>query len=140
MGDASNRLSENDAKFVDVIHTDGGVLGFPFPLGDADFFPNGGIPLQPGCAEQEISKNRWLTVIIGCSHQRAWQYFVESLRRPQAFLVDRCEPKNTNEIQINECDETIPAYMGINANEKLRGKFYLRTNSDTPYGKNFPVV
>lgn len=140
MGDASNRLSENDATFVDVIHTDGGVLGFPFPLGHADFFPNGGIPLQPGCAEQEISKNRWLTVIIGCSHQRAWQYFVESLKRPQAFLADKCEPKKENETEENECDNSVVAYMGINANAKLRGKFYLQTNSDTPYGKNFPVM
>lgn len=62
-GDSTNRLSPNDANFVDVIHTDGGVLGYPWPLGHADFFPNGGVPLQPGCAEQEISKNRWLGVI-----------------------------------------------------------------------------
>lgn len=59
----SSRLSATDAKFVDVIHTDGGVLGFPWPLGHADFFPNGGIPLQPGCAKQELSKNRWFGVI-----------------------------------------------------------------------------
>lgn len=59
----STRLSATDAKFVDVIHTDGGVLGFPWPLGHADFFPNGGIPLQPGCAKQELLKNRWFNVI-----------------------------------------------------------------------------
>lgn len=59
----SSRLSASDAKFVDVIHTDGGVLGYPWPLGHADFFPNRGIPLQPGCAKQEISKNRWFNII-----------------------------------------------------------------------------
>lgn len=62
-GGESKRLSANDAEFVDVIHTDGGLLGYPWPQGHADFFPNGGIPLQPGCAHQELSKNRWFGVI-----------------------------------------------------------------------------
>lgn len=57
------RLSAGDAKFVDVIHSDGGLLGVPWPLGHADFYPNGGIPLQPGCAKQEIARNRWIGVI-----------------------------------------------------------------------------
>ena len=60
---SSSRLSPTDARFVDVIHTDGGFLGFPWPLGHADFFPNGGVALQPGCAKQEIAKNRWINVI-----------------------------------------------------------------------------
>lgn len=59
----SSRLSSSDANFVDIIHTDAGLLGYPWPLGHADFFPNGGTPLQPGCARQEISKNRWLSVV-----------------------------------------------------------------------------
>lgn len=42
-------LAASDAAFVDVIHTDGGILGFPSPIGHADFYPNGGRPLQPGC-------------------------------------------------------------------------------------------
>lgn len=62
-GGSQTRLSTSDANFVDVIHTDGGILGFPWPLGHADFYPNGGIPLQPGCAKQEIAKNRWLGII-----------------------------------------------------------------------------
>lgn len=47
--DPSSRLSIDAADFVDIIHTDGGVLGYPWPLGHADFYPNQGI-LQPGCA------------------------------------------------------------------------------------------
>lgn len=57
------RLSTDSADFVDIIHTDGGVLGYPWPLGHADFFPNQGIPLQPGCAKQELSKNRWYSIV-----------------------------------------------------------------------------
>lgn len=62
-GGDTGRLSYNDAKFVDVIHTDGGVFGYPWALGHADFFPNGGTPLQPGCVQEETSKNRWLGII-----------------------------------------------------------------------------
>ncbi|KAI4461676.1 lipase [Holotrichia oblita] len=46
----SNRLSKEDATFVDVIHTDGGMLGFNYPIGTVDFFPNGGTAVQPGCS------------------------------------------------------------------------------------------
>lgn len=71
-GSPSTRLSSADAKFVDVIHTDGGVLGHPWPLGHADFYPNGGVPLQPGCAQQEIARNRWLNVIC------KWNIYLDS--------------------------------------------------------------
>ncbi|KAJ9584909.1 hypothetical protein L9F63_020764, partial [Diploptera punctata] len=43
------RLSKEDAMFVDIIHTDGGVLGFPSQIGHVDFFPNSGRDKQPGC-------------------------------------------------------------------------------------------
>lgn len=59
----SKRLNANDAEFVDIIHTDGGILGNLWQMGDADFFPNQGIPLQPGCAKQEFMKNRWYSIV-----------------------------------------------------------------------------
>lgn len=46
---SEGHLARTDATFVDVIHTDGGILGFPDPLGHVDFYPNGGKPEQPGC-------------------------------------------------------------------------------------------
>lgn len=45
----SGRLDPSDADFVDVIHSCGGILGWLQPLGDADFYPNGGVAVQPGC-------------------------------------------------------------------------------------------
>lgn len=43
-----SRLDPTDAKFVDVIHSCGGVLGWFQPLGQVDFYPNGGTASQPG--------------------------------------------------------------------------------------------
>lgn len=47
------RLDESDANFVDVIHSNGeqlflGGLGSWHPMGDVDFYPNGG-RMQSGC-------------------------------------------------------------------------------------------
>lgn len=48
-------LSSDDASFVDVVHTDGARIwseGFGLfnPIGDVDYFPNGGLD-QPGCEQ-----------------------------------------------------------------------------------------
>lgn len=63
------RLDENDAEFVDVIHTDARplipLLGFGMisPAGHVDFYVNGGFE-QPGCLIPDVSKlgkiNSWL--------------------------------------------------------------------------------
>ncbi|XP_063532006.1 endothelial lipase-like isoform X1 [Cydia strobilella] len=42
-------VSAKDAEFVDVIHTDAGGYGAPVRTGTADFWPNGGKSIQPGC-------------------------------------------------------------------------------------------
>jgi hypothetical protein len=31
--------------YVEIIHTNGGTLGFGEPIGQADFYPNGGLKL-----------------------------------------------------------------------------------------------
>lgn len=47
----SQHLSKNDAVFVDSVHTDAGILGYPLENGHADFYPNGGTSTQPGCLD-----------------------------------------------------------------------------------------
>lgn len=42
------RLCDEDANFVDVIHTDAGHYGYTAPIGHVDYYPNGGFS-QPGC-------------------------------------------------------------------------------------------
>lgn len=47
------RLNKNDAKVVQVIHSDGGTFGFLKSCGSIDFFPNGGSS-QPGCKRIDL--------------------------------------------------------------------------------------
>lgn len=42
-------VNKNDAKFVDIIHTDAWLYGIPIATGHVDFWPNSGKTLQPGC-------------------------------------------------------------------------------------------
>lgn len=44
-----DKLDAGDAEFVQVIHTCAGWFGYPYSLGDADYWPNGGSAIQPGC-------------------------------------------------------------------------------------------
>lgn len=42
-------LSYSDADFVDIVHTDTNFYGQPHATGTADFWPNDGSRIQPGC-------------------------------------------------------------------------------------------
>lgn len=50
----ASRLSENDAEFVDIIHTDDRIYGLALKSGTVDFYPNGGARFQPGCKVTKI--------------------------------------------------------------------------------------
>lgn len=85
VGNPAQRVAQGDALYVEGIHTDslasgiGGERDKTFskvilikyfylaPIGDADFFPNGGRN-QPGC-----------TVGSGCSHGRAPEFYSKIL-------------------------------------------------------------
>lgn len=69
LSDPDNRLDKTDADYVQVIHTNGELLGFKSAIGNDDFYPNGG-DLQPGCG---------IDLTGSCSQNRAYIYFVESL-------------------------------------------------------------
>ncbi|KAK9504305.1 hypothetical protein O3M35_010670 [Rhynocoris fuscipes] len=51
------RLAKNDADYVMVLHTTGGNIAFSDPLGDIDFYPNGGTDPQPMCFTSRLSSS-----------------------------------------------------------------------------------
>lgn len=60
----SDKLTATDATFVDVIHTDRYKFGYPFSIGTADFYPNDGKALQPGCPFNEPSSAKGKKIIF----------------------------------------------------------------------------
>ncbi|CAG0887180.1 unnamed protein product [Darwinula stevensoni] len=83
-------LDAGDAEFVDVIHSNAGLLiagclGIIEPIGTVDFYPNGGSD-QPGC--NNLFFGALEDFFTGddsyiCNHHRANYFFIESLKRPQ---------------------------------------------------------
>ncbi|NXC48684.1 LIPH Lipase, partial [Penelope pileata] len=79
-------LDHTDAQFVDVIHTDTDVLGFKGPLGNIDFYPNGGMD-QPGCPQTVFSGFQYFK----CDHQRSVFLFLSSLKRKCNITAYPCD-------------------------------------------------
>ncbi|KAG7209826.1 hypothetical protein KM043_011435 [Ampulex compressa] len=130
-------LAATDARFVDIIHTDGGRFGFPFPLGHVDFYPNGGVRVQPGCNLESIirrSISRLINQYITCGHNRAWMFYAESVKNPRGFAASRC-PRWRPNIRAN-CLWSPDALMGFAVDSRTTGMYYLRTNAEPPYATN----
>uniref|UniRef100_A0A8C8RCS5 Lipase domain-containing protein n=1 Tax=Pelusios castaneus TaxID=367368 RepID=A0A8C8RCS5_9SAUR len=80
------RLDHTDAQFVDVIHTDMDVLGYRKPLGNIDFYPNGGAD-QPGCPQTVFAGTQYFK----CDHQRSVFLFLSSLRQSCNITTYPCD-------------------------------------------------
>ncbi|XP_066155564.1 pancreatic lipase-related protein 2-like [Euwallacea fornicatus] len=118
-----NRLDPTDGKFVHVIHTNDGTLGYGLKMGHADFYPNGGSS-QPGCG---------LDLIGSCSHRRAYEYFTESLESNH-FIGTNCT--SYRDYNRNRCDENVTCYMGGYPIEKKdEGEYFLKTNRAPPFAQ-----
>ncbi|XP_063708702.1 lipase member H-like [Culicoides brevitarsis] len=124
LDDPDGRLNENDAEYVEVIHTD--VLqGFREPLGTADFYANYGA-FQPGC----------LLYDLGCHHRRSIFLWAESLTSAKGFWADPCE--SYEDIQRRKCTKRKgkrrikmggePGNRG-----KARGVYYFQTSDTMPF-------
>lgn len=139
-----NRLSPDDADFVDVLHTYtrealGMSIGIQQPIGDIDIYPNGG-DVQPGCSLGDV-----LTVagnfmeVVKCEHERAVHLFVDSLmnRDHMSFAFQCTGPDRFKKGICLSCRKNRCNNIGYNA-KKMRkrrnSKMYLKTRADTPFG------
>ncbi|XP_062561796.1 phospholipase A1-like, partial [Armigeres subalbatus] len=116
----SKRLSDTDAQYVEVIHTNGKALGIFSSIGVADFYPNGGAK-QPGCG--------WN---ISCSHQRAVDYFKESLKT-RNFFANRCNDEKGLSSNCSLGVATLGGFRALRKNGKPRGVYYTLTADKKPF-------
>ncbi|XP_030386699.1 vitellogenin-3-like [Scaptodrosophila lebanonensis] len=124
-GEVLSGLLRGDAAFIDIIHSSPGVVGQRGPLGDVDFYPGGLGPIAPGC----------LALDLDCSHERAWQYFEESIYpgNEDNFLAVRC--RSLSSLREGKCPGM--AYpMGYSTPMSIKGDYMLDVNSRRPYGQN----
>lgn len=129
---SSGHLAKGDAIFVDVLHTNPGVFGFPQAIGDVDFYVNPGQWIQPGCWFDELVKNKELAYIYGCSHNRAWRYYAESILNPAGFPATLCARWKR---PLPKCSFQVNGYMGFGAQRPISGKMYLDTNAQQPFAR-----
>ncbi|XP_055915167.1 vitellogenin-1-like [Eupeodes corollae] len=120
-GENLSGLLRGDAQFIDVIHSNPGVLGKRDPMGDVDFYPGGLDPLPTGC----------LSVV--CAHERAWLYYTESVYpgNENNFMAVRCS--SLTRLKNNKCPgRSIP--MGYASPNHLKGNYFLDVNGEAPFG------
>ncbi|KAH8274208.1 hypothetical protein KR018_007768, partial [Drosophila ironensis] len=120
-------LRSGDARFVDIIHTNPGLLGTSKRAGDSDFFVQGRLPFKRGCVSLDP---------MSCSHERAVAYFVESVypTNTDDFLGKRCG--RYADLYTGLLCENSETVMGYGASSTDLGLFYVDVNGVEPYGLN----
>ncbi|XP_043464783.1 phospholipase A1-like [Leptopilina heterotoma] len=124
----NQRISNDDAHNVEIIHTNGGLLGTPTVTGDYDFYPNGG-SFQNGCSGEYFT---------ACSHGRSYKYLSEQIQgEGKNFLAVQCD--SYKKFKKGECsNNTNTAIMGaLDIMNNQRGSYYLNTNDKSPFGLGF---
>merc|ERR1711936_2074 len=141
-----DRIDKSDAKFVDIIHTNSGMLwngclSIKKSIGHVDFYPAGGSH-QPGCVEACIIPNIMCYNITiedlikgGCSHERANSYYKESIlarNGGKQFLASKCS--NWEDFQDGKCCGEEKVVLGEWIDERIpEGKYYLQVHEDHPF-------
>ncbi|XP_060524419.1 uncharacterized protein LOC132700864 [Cylas formicarius] len=123
----NERIDPSDADFVDVIFTSSGLWGMKYSVGDVNYWPNGGGKKQPGCSIPEIINRYGIYIpwLVFCSHFRSYQLYVETLRSPYLFPSHKCDSYAT--FKLGYCKNTPVSYLGVAADPKDKGDFYLDT-------------
>ncbi|CAG9855701.1 unnamed protein product [Phyllotreta striolata] len=109
-------LDPSDAYFVDIIHTNSKHIGTVIPTGHIDYYVNGG-QKQWGCT-------KW-----SCSHIRACELFIASIRRPDLFKAFSYESWIKYKNKTTKDLEVYP--MGISAGSYIpQGIYFVQVKDE----------
>ncbi|XP_002030408.2 lipoprotein lipase [Drosophila sechellia] len=115
-----HKLSQADAEFVEVVHTNAGGEGTWERLGHVDYYPNGG-QTQPGCCTDS------------CSHERAFELLAEMWSPENDFVSARCGSVET--LSASSCRWSTHK-MGQKLEEQsASGIYFLETRQSSPFSR-----
>ncbi|XP_022917550.2 pancreatic lipase-related protein 2-like isoform X1 [Onthophagus taurus] len=143
------RLDVDDAKFVEVLHTDAynsRSQGTMQPLGRVDYYLNNA-GHQPGCNDTwQLPKFTEVTrdvlqegkILPACSHKRAYKYYISAaINKECPFIGIPCESYekfmngSCTDCRKSQC--LIMRYDSFSSDVPKNTKVFLNTNSEPPF-------